>query len=294
MMRASSVILLATLVGSGVLMPNEAAAKKPLCQRGVCSDASTDGTDFVAEGTNEETATTPAQPASGPVPQVSTVTRTQYVAACSGNTVSNAFDNICANAVSCADPLATRYWIYQQTTTTDRRQTPPEVTVGPWRMTDERCEARNDGPTLGAVQAIVRTEFVSKRPALPQLVVRPAPRVLISAQNAFSAGSREPVELVDTVLGLPIVITATPRRWVWDFGDGQTVTTTSPGRPGTPEVAHAYDRVGPMSVTVTVEWSGTFRIGGIAGEFPIDGVARVASAPVVLQSVAARTELVDQ
>lgn len=49
-----------------------------------------------------------------------------------------------------------------------------------------------------------------------------------------------------------------------------------------------------MPVTVTVEWSGTFRIAGVRGEFPIDGVARVTSAAVTLQSVAARTELVDR
>lgn len=261
------------------------------CLSGVCVSSGDGSTPFEVDGAKGGSA--------NPVVHkrldsfISSITRTKYVAACSGNTVERA-DLLCTYAQSCADPLATRFWVYQEVVTIDRHTRPPTTREGPWTNTGEACVHPADVPTVHEIVDGVSTGFIRKVPAEPELVVRPAPRVLVTAQNGFSAGSAEPVFLSDTVLGLPVVITATPRRWLWDFGDGESLTTTSPGRPGTLEIAHAYQRVGHLSVRVTVEWTGTFRIAGVGEQYPINGTARVTSGTVELQSVAARTELVDR
>ena len=200
------------------------------------------------------------------------------------------------NAVSCPDPLATRYWLYEQVVSVVPGRVPEQV-AGPWtRVAGEVCQTQAVAgvPGIAQVLAAVQAEWVTKRPAVPVVRVQPAPQVLVSVANGFSAGSAAPVRLADTVLGLPVEITATPVRWVWDFGDGSALTTVVPGRPGSLEVAHAYGRVADPRVGVVVEWSGSFTVGGLAGSFPIEGVARVAAAPVLVQVRQARAELVAQ
>lgn len=157
------------------------------------------------------------------------------------------------------------------------------------------CIGANDpqATTIGQVVAGVRAAFVNKKPALPDLVVAPLPQTLVNVPTSFSAGSGAEVDLSENVLGIDVVIHATPARWIWSFGDGATLTTTTPGLPGTDRVTHTYRSPATAPVSVVVEWTGTFWVGGYPDEFPINGVARVDSAPVLLDVRQARTQLVD-
>jgi len=74
------------------------------------------------------------------------------------------------------------------------------------------------------------------------------------------------------VLDVPIRIDLRA-NYIWDFGDGSTISTFSQGAPyplGT--IAHSYKSVGAPTVRLLVTWSGTWSSGGISG--PINGVIR--------------------
>ena len=52
-----------------------------------------------------------------------------------------------------------------------------------------------------------------------------------------------------------------PVEYTWDFGDGQTLTTTSPGGPyPNRDVEHVYEDVGTFTVTLTTVWEGRYRV----------------------------------
>jgi len=74
------------------------------------------------------------------------------------------------------------------------------------------------------------------------------------------------------VLDLPIRIDLRA-NYIWDFGDGSTISTFSQGAPyplGT--ITHSYKSEGAPTVRLLVTWSGTWSSGGISG--PINGVIR--------------------
>jgi hypothetical protein len=284
--RMLVVSTLAVLILGSALSPSIAAAGG--CGYYVCSGTGTG--DTLGAGASNSAPGSDAQVSngnsgsSGPY----SFTRRTYSLACSGNgpTVT---DNICGNAVNCPDPLDNRYWVYEATVTG-----PPEV-QGPWRSLTTAClDLATVAPTMADIRAQVEAEFVKKRPTTPVVTVSPPDGIVVHLPNGFSAGSAAPIQLpADTVLGLPVVITAQPVRWHWDFGDGTTVTTTTPGTPRTLQVSHTYTSTGPHPVTVTVEHTGTFTLGGFTGSFPITGTARVTSAPTTITAHEAHAQLVD-
>ena len=74
------------------------------------------------------------------------------------------------------------------------------------------------------------------------------------------------------VLDLPIRIDLRA-NYIWDFGDGSTISTFSQGAPyplGT--ITHSYKSEGAPTVRLLVTWSGTWSSGGILD--PINGVIR--------------------
>ena len=60
------------------------------------------------------------------------------------------------------------------------------------------------------------------------------------------------------ILGISVGVTLTP-TFVWDFGDGNTFTTTSPGAayPDT-TISHTYKMAGTYKVTLVISWGGTW------------------------------------
>ena len=58
-----------------------------------------------------------------------------------------------------------------------------------------------------------------------------------------------------------IDVVTSPVEYTWDFGDGQTLTTTSPGGPyPNRDVEHVYEDVGTFTVTLTTVWEGRYRV----------------------------------
>lgn len=94
------------------------------------------------------------------------------------------------------------------------------------------------------------------------------------------------VQMIDTtVLGQPVRVRAIPIEYIWNYGDGTTRRTFSPGAAvgGDPfdvetETSHQFELTGSFEINLTTVYTGQFSVNG-GPWIPIDGVARVNSAP---------------
>jgi hypothetical protein len=133
-----------------------------------------------------------------------------------------------------------------------------------------------------------------------------APResTLVNIQTIMWVNTAAARMLPSVVLvGQPVSIHIAIDHVVWAFGDGRTDTGDGPGKPYDPQgdpcptkqcpgyFGHAYTTTGQMTITATVSWRATFRVGG--GAFtPIPGTIAgpSATAPILVRE--ARSVLV--
>lgn len=64
-----------------------------------------------------------------------------------------------------------------------------------------------------------------------------------------------------SLFGFGIDVVTWPVEYTWDFGDGESLTTSSPGGPyPNRDVQHVYEQVGTFTVTLTTVWKGKYRV----------------------------------
>lgn len=160
-----------------------------------------------------------------------------------------------------------------------------------------RC-ARSSG-SRGSVSVAPHVLVVSQAdlrqlplPAGQMVVEPPGGFALVGVPTNVYAVRSEPVVIPTQVLGTPVVVRARPVAWSWDFGDGGRVgPTSSPGGPYPQLVnAHSYERLGRFEITMTTYYSAEFSVNG-GGYQPVQGQAQVTSPPVVVETLAGRTQL---
>lgn len=95
------------------------------------------------------------------------------------------------------------------------------------------------------------------------------------------------------LLNTPVAIRATPISYHWDLGDGNTISTTNPGKPYPSEtVSASYTQEGWYDITLTTTFSGQFSVNG--GEWQdIDGTIEITSDPVPIYSKSLECRLVN-
>ncbi len=142
-----------------------------------------------------------------------------------------------------------------------------------------------------AIAAIVQRDFQRVVVLKGAAQASPQPETLVNIPTRFTTDAPASYDIPLTLLGLPVTITATARRWTWHFGDGTSATTTAPGTGG--RVEHVYRSSSELGAHVAIEWSGTYRIGG-GPTLPITGTATTVGEPTPLAVRQARTDLVDQ
>lgn len=103
----------------------------------------------------------------------------------------------------------------------------------------------------------------------------------------------QPQNLTTELLGIPVEIRATPAEYTWDFGDGETLTTTDPGKPHPDQtLVHQYTALETYEITLTTTWTGQFRIAGTSAWTNIDGTATTTDTTDPLDVVELRPRLV--
>ncbi|GAA0611135.1 hypothetical protein HPO96_21965 [Kribbella sandramycini] len=93
--------------------------------------------------------------------------------------------------------------------------------------------------------------------------VQPAERTLVNLDTIVYTTEASAARTEVQVLGFPVTVEATPRSYVWRFGDGATKTTTSPGKPyPAKEITHKYMKRNDVSLTLTTNYAARFRVAG--------------------------------
>jgi hypothetical protein len=119
----------------------------------------------------------------------------------------------------------------------------------------------------------------------PQLAVhvQPKDRTLVNYDTIVYTDDNGVTVRTVTLLGFPVVVRATPVRYTWNFGDGTTATTESPGTPfPAKEITHKYLKRGSVSLTVTAHYAASFDVAGTGPQY-VNGTIPVTGPPTTLQ-----------
>lgn len=175
----------------------------------------------------------------------------------------------------------------------------------PWQIGGGFCASPNAQPLdLGDIAAQVTTVTQTLRPPAPTIRIQPGGTTLVGNPTVFSGGelaNMTPAPLVNPLSGRALQLTVQPTSWTWDFHDGSAPVTTQGAPPppytkGSPMaglLTHTYRRAADLVVTVTVEWSASYTISGVAGVQNVTN--RVSSQKTVpLRVRQARSQLVSR
>ena len=90
----------------------------------------------------------------------------------------------------------------------------------------------------------------------------PGGETLVNLETIFYTDNSSATLRQVRLAGRSVTIEATPASYGWDFGDGTTTTTTSPGRAYPDhDVFHVYASTGTVAASVATTYAGRFRIG---------------------------------
>lgn len=162
--------------------------------------------------------------------------------------------------------------------------------IGPARCEeDEPVEPDQPTPSTAVRRDLPRPEDVTweqvlsetKNIAFPGLRVKvqPAERTLVNLDTIVYTDQAKVSQTTVSLLGFPVIVEATPMSYTWRFGDGTSVTTTSPGKPyPAKEITHKYLKRGSVVITLTTNYAARFNVDGtgwqyIDGTVPITGPA---------------------
>jgi len=140
---------------------------------------------------------------------------------------------------------------------------------GTWQSLGAWCVGPGGPRTTQSVGSAAWEEAAADLdPAQP--TVQPSRGIVPQLPTIWHSGQQMPGSPFQLVIaGADVQITATP-RWEWDFGDGRTLRTDSPGsRYPALDVSHTYRRAGRYRVTCTTVWSAHFTVDGL-GPYPVE------------------------
>lgn len=141
--------------------------------------------------------------------------------------------------------------------------------------------------------AMVRREFERLDWPTSELQLQPPDgQTLINFDTNFFTDNTTPTTRTVTLLGQQVEIEATPSEYTWDFGDGASQTTSSPGAAYPDlDVTHEYASEGRVSPSVATTYQGRYRING-GGWQPIPGTLTLQGEPEALRVRSASPRLV--
>jgi hypothetical protein len=191
----------------------------------------------------------------------------------------------CQSAATCPDPPGTFLFDVLRS---------PDVEPPTWTVIGQTCLTQEQAGDLGAITpGMVLEAFRALSWPEPQLSVQPPDgETLVNFDTNFFTTLTEPETQTVTLIGIQVTIEATPRDYLWHFGDGADETTSSPGSAYPQlEITHRFTRKGELSPSVDVVYAGRYRIGG-GGWTDIPGTLTVPGPAVALRVLEAKPQLV--
>ncbi|SFJ63359.1 hypothetical protein SAMN05216467_0266 [Cellulomonas sp. KH9] len=166
-----------------------------------------------------------------------------------------------------------------------RERSTPTAAWSPWTIVDA------GGCAADILPVLTSDDFRRLPLPAPTLTLQPDRGWALVNIETIVSTDPAPVTLRTDLLGIGVTVEATPRRWAYDFGDGHTLTTSSPGRPYPDhDVFHEYEQPGTTTITLTAEWTGRYQVDGSPLWRDVDGVASTtaATAPFTVEERTSR------
>ncbi|QBX56064.1 hypothetical protein EXE58_11720 [Nocardioides seonyuensis] len=117
-------------------------------------------------------------------------------------------------------------------------------------------------------------------------------QTLVNLETIFYTTNAAPTSKTVSIAKTDVQIIATPVSYTWSFGDGTTLSTTTPGAPHpSREVTHVYTSTDDVEASVATTYSGTYKIGN--GDWQDLGETHTVPGPVTeLEVLEAKPQLV--
>jgi len=133
----------------------------------------------------------------------------------------------------------------------------------------------NTQPSAQAVAAVNLADQISQLLPLRNIYVQPSHGAIASIPTYLWTDTNSLFNTTTQILGVAVGVTLNP-TFIWNFGDGSSITLDQPGGPLPDKtVSHTYKRAGSYLVTLTVSWVGSWAAGSYT--YPVLGGAIVQS-----------------
>lgn len=174
-----------------------------------------------------------------------------------------------------------------------------ELVAPTWRRTQAPGEDWSDWERLDqgscgtALPVLTVEDFRSLPIPAPTLRLQPDGGWVLINKETIVLTDAAPVPLRTTLAGFGVDVEAVPTRFTYDFGDGHTIVTHSPGRPYPDhDTFHEYEQPGTYAVTLTTEWSGRYRVDGDPTWREVTGTATTSTTSATFEAQERRSHLV--
>jgi hypothetical protein len=133
-------------------------------------------------------------------------------------------------------------------------------------------------------------------PEAPLEVQPPGGETLVNFDTILHTQAEPFIETVQ-LLGRQVTFDISPAGFTWSLGNGESMTTSDPGRPwarGVPMdqyVSHRYTEAGPVTLDLTTTWGARWRLGNGPWR-DVDGTVTMTSPAQDLQVRTAQPQLV--
>ena len=132
------------------------------------------------------------------------------------------------------------------------------------------------------LQATVDDYFQRIPLPAPKLRLAPADNAVVNLPEIVSADVPAQTRFTVDVAPFPTVTITAKVSWEWDFGDGTSLVTSTPGRPydssepdATDYISHAYRIASDgWALSVTSVWTATYAVQGMPGQLDVTGAVR--------------------